>query len=100
MIYLAPSGLVHKVWIGETKQQALEEYTQLTDAIQIYSDGLGHEGKIRATATPFRTGQCPRTLHYHLRTDEEHAVFREDTVGLNVAADLLATEVGPTFKAS
>jgi hypothetical protein len=48
-------------------------------------------------AVLFRAGKQPRTLHYHLRTEEEHMVFEAEEVGLMLAVWLLATERDLTF---
>ncbi|KAG1737355.1 ribonuclease H-like domain-containing protein, partial [Suillus occidentalis] len=63
-------------------------------------DGSGHEGKIGAAAVLFQAGQRPRTLCYHLGSDKEHTVFEAEVVGLNLAAELLATEEDPVFPVS
>jgi ribonuclease HI len=91
---------IHRVRIANSKQKAIEEHIRLTDTIQIYSDGSGHEGKIGAAAVLFRAGQQPRTLCYHLGTDKEHTVFEAEAVGLNLAAKLLAMEIDPIFPVS
>jgi ribonuclease HI len=70
------------------------------DSIQVYCDGSGHQGNIGAAAILFRSGQRPRTLRYHLGTDEEHTVFEAEVVGLSLAAELIATEANPTFPIS
>ncbi|KIK40532.1 hypothetical protein CY34DRAFT_87171, partial [Suillus luteus UH-Slu-Lm8-n1] len=66
--------------IADSKQEAIEEQTRLTDSIQIYSDGSGHEGQIGAAT--------------------EHTVFEAEAVGLTLAAELLAMEVDPIFPVS
>lgn len=86
--------------IAANKEDAKEEHTQLTDLIQIYSNGSGHKGCIRAAAVLFRAGRAPRSLHYHLSTEEEHTVFEAKEVGLTLAARLLATEQDLTFPIS
>lgn len=89
-----------KTHIAADKEGAIEEHEQLTDLIQIYSDGSGHDGHVGAAAVLFRAGQAPRTLRYYLGTESEHTVFEAEEVGLTLAAHLLATERDPTFPVS
>jgi len=86
--------------IAINKDLTIEEHEQLTDLIQVYSDGSGYKGRIRAAAILFRAGKRPRTLWYHLGTEEEHTVFEAEEVGLMLAAHLIATEPDPTFPIS
>ncbi|KAG2031395.1 ribonuclease H-like domain-containing protein [Suillus americanus] len=86
--------------IATNKEEAVKEYEHLTDQIQIYSDGSSFKGKIGVAAVLFRAGKQPRTLCYHLGTEEEHTVFEAEEVGLTLAAHLLATERDPTFPIS
>ncbi|KAG2066791.1 hypothetical protein BDR04DRAFT_973064, partial [Suillus decipiens] len=70
----------------------IQDHTNNEDAIQVYSDGSGHQGKIGAAAVLFRTGCRPCKLLFHLGTEEEHMVFEVEAVGLTLAAELIATE--------
>lgn len=83
---------LHKTHIAASKEMAIQEHLQLSDAIQIYSDGSGHQGGIGAAAVLFRVGKCPRTLRFHLGTEKEHTVYEAEAVGLTLAAKLIATE--------
>lgn len=86
--------------IAATKDDAIKECEQLTDLIQIYSDGSGFKGRIGAAAILFRVGQQPRTLRFHLGSEEEHTVFEAEEVGLTLAAHLIATEPNLIFPTS
>ncbi|OJA12581.1 hypothetical protein AZE42_04938, partial [Rhizopogon vesiculosus] len=86
--------------ITNSKEEAIQEHEQLADTIQVYSDGSGYKGQIGAAAILFRAGKAPRTLRYHLGTDEEHTVFEAEEVGLTIAAKLIATEPRLTFPLS
>lgn len=86
--------------IADSKEQAIAECEQLTDQIQIYSDGSGHKGNIGAAAVLFRAGQRPRTLRIHLGTKDEHTVFEAKEAGLTLAARLLATKQDSSFPVS
>jgi ribonuclease HI len=86
--------------IAPNKEQAIAECEVLTDQIQIFSDGSGHKGNIGAAAVLFRAGKAPRTLRYHLGTEDEHTVFEAEEIGLILAARLLATEQDPPFPIS
>jgi len=79
----------YSIHIAPDKNQAIEEYEQLTDRIQVFSDGSGHNGHIGAAAVLFRAGNSPRVLRYHLGTEEEHTVFEAEEVGLMLAAKLI-----------
>ena len=72
----------------------------LKDTIQVYSDGSGYKGQIGVAAVLFREGKTPRTLQYHLGTENEHTVFEAEQVGLTLAARLIATEQDLTFPLS
>lgn len=86
--------------IASSKEEAIKEHEQLTDTIQVYSDGSGYKGQIGAAAVLFRAGKAPRTLRFHLGTDDEHTVFEAEEVGLTLAAKLIATEHHLTFPIS
>jgi ribonuclease HI len=82
----------YSIHIAPDKNQAIEVYEQLTDRIQVFSDGSGHNGHIGAAAVLFRAGNSPRVLWYHLGTEEEHTVFEAEEVGLTLAAKLISSE--------
>ncbi|KAG1781471.1 hypothetical protein EV702DRAFT_962229, partial [Suillus placidus] len=86
--------------IIETKEDAIREHEHLADNVQVYCDGSGYQGKIGAAVVLFRAGRPPRTLHYHLGTDEEHTVFEAEEVGLTLAVRLISTEQDITFPIS
>lgn len=86
--------------IADSKEAAITEHEQLTDVIQVYCDGSGYKGKIGAAAVLFRAGKSPRTLRFHLGTEEEHTVFEAEEVGLTLAARLIATERDLAFPLS
>jgi hypothetical protein len=75
------------------------EHENLTETIQVYSDGSRHQGKVGAAATHFRSGKPPCTLkfHLHLSTDKEHTVFEVEEVSLTLVARLIAMERQLTF---
>ncbi|KAJ8589125.1 hypothetical protein M405DRAFT_768095, partial [Rhizopogon salebrosus TDB-379] len=79
----------YKTHIAGSREEAIKEHENLTDIIQIYTDGSGHDGKIGAAATLFHAGARPRTLRFYLGTEDEHTVFEAEEVGLTLAAKLL-----------
>ncbi|KAG2059248.1 hypothetical protein BDR06DRAFT_968201 [Suillus hirtellus] len=89
-----------KMHVADSKEEAIEEHEQLTDLIQIYSNGLGHNGQVGTAAVLFHAGQIPRMLHYYLGKEDEHTIFEAEEVGLLLAAHLLAIERDPTFPIS
>lgn len=86
--------------IATSKADAITEHENLTDVIQVYSNGSRHQGKVGAAATLFRVGKPPRTLKFHLGADTDHTVFEAEEVGLTLAAKLIATERRLTFPIS
>jgi len=91
---------IYKTRIAKDKNEAIREHKELRDAIQIFSDGSGYNGGIGAAAVLLREGQEPRTLRYHLGSDEEHTVYEGEMVGLTLAIHLLATERQASYPAS
>ncbi|KAG2129733.1 ribonuclease H-like domain-containing protein, partial [Suillus clintonianus] len=63
-------------------------------------DGSGYKGGIGAAAVLIRDGQEPRKLRYHLGPNDEHTVYEAETLGLTLAARLLATERNVTYPVS
>ena len=82
----------HNIHIAPDKKQAIEEYEQITDQIQVFSDGSGHNGHIGAAAVLFRAGNSTKVLRYYLGAENEHTVFEADEVGLTLAVKLISSE--------
>ena len=53
------------------------------------SDLSPEDPDLTATAVLYQPGQPPRTLHYHLRSSDDHMVFEAEVVGLILAAKLI-----------
>jgi ribonuclease HI len=87
-----PADTIYKTHTAKTKKNPISEQRNLKDEIQVFTDGSGYNGGIGAAAILVREGQEPRTLRYHLGTDEEHTVYEAETLGLMLAAQLIATE--------
>jgi hypothetical protein len=53
----APTSVCpHKTHIAASREDAIVEHVELQGCIQVYSDGLGHNGQIGAAAILFRAG--------------------------------------------
>jgi ribonuclease HI len=81
-----------RVDIASERDRAIENASNSTAEIRIFSDGSGLEGGIGAAAVLCRTGKAPRSLHYHLGSDKHHTVYEGEVVGMLLAAHLLKTE--------
>lgn len=95
-----PKQRIYNTLVAKSKKDAARDHNQLTDTIKIFTDGSGHNGGIGAAAVLIRHGQEPRTLRYHLGSDEEHTVYEAETLGLTLAAQLLLTERNVEYPAS
>src|SRR6267154_4380872 len=89
-----------KSHIAKTRDEAMTEQAHLKEVIQVYCEGSGFQHNIGAAAVLFRAGCQPRTLCYHLGTEDEHTVFKAEEVGLTLAAKLISTECDLHFPLS
>ena len=60
--------------------------------VQIFSDGLGLDGRVGAAAVMYRRGQAPKVLHYNMGSLTEHTVFEAEAVGVILVLHMLKTE--------
>jgi ribonuclease HI len=91
----------YSISIASSRKQAIEEHNANNNEIKIYCDGSGIDGKVGAAAVLYRQGQPrPRTLRYHLGSIDEHTVYEAESVGLNLAAQLLSQEEDLTYPVS
>lgn len=92
--------IVFRTHISPKEKDAIKEQRELTDIVQIYTDGSSHGGGVGAAAVLIREGKTPRILRYHLGSDRKHTVYEAEVVGLTLAAKLIATEQDMTYPAS
>jgi hypothetical protein len=60
--------------------------------LNIYSDGSGIDGYIKAAAVLYRGGQKKGTLKLRLDSEEHHTVYKGKLVGLGLEVELLQKE--------
>ena len=82
-----------KSFISSSKERALEviEDIERSHPIQVFSDGSGFEGGIRASAVLFINNHIAKVLHYHLGSEKEHTVYEAEGVGIAMALYMLKT---------
>ena len=68
------------------EQDALAEETEDT---VLYSDGLGHDGKIGGAAVLCHRGRQVSSLRFELGADTDHTVYKGEIVGMILAVELL-----------
>lgn len=91
----------YHIAIASTRELAIQDHNDNNDEIKIYSDGSGINGKIGAAAVLIRNGQPqPKTIHYHLGSEDDHTVYEAEAVGLTLAAQLLSMEDDVTYPIS
>ena len=67
-----------------------EESGPLEDGeVQIFSDGLGLDGRVGATAVMYRRGREPKVLYYNMGLLTKHTVFKAEAVGVILALHML-----------
>ena len=71
---------------------ALEETGTVHADVQVFSDGSGLEGGIRAAAVLFKNSQEKRVLRKYLGNENSHTVFKAEVLGMSLAAELIRTE--------
>ena len=57
--------------------------------MRVYSDGLGYEGGIGASALLYINDRLARTIQLYLGTPKEHTVYEAEGVGLIMGLHLL-----------
>src|SRR5216684_30425 len=71
-----------KTSIANSREESIKKAVNAKEELQIYSDGSALEGKVGAAAILIYKGRHTQTLHYHLRSDEEHTVHEAEAVGI------------------
>ncbi len=78
-----------KISIADSREESIKEAANVKEELQIYSDGSALEGKVGAAAILIHKGRHTQTLHYHLRSDEEHTVHEAKAVGILLGMHIL-----------
>ena len=63
--------------------------TNESSPVQVYSDGSGYEGGIRASALLYINDCLARSLRFYLGTAQEHTIYEAEGVGLLLGLHLL-----------
>jgi hypothetical protein len=56
------------------RNSSIRTLKNANEEVQVFTDGSAIDGKVGAAAVLARTGNPPRTLHFHLGPDSEHTV--------------------------
>ena len=78
------------IHIDTDRETAIAKANRLTGAV-VYTDGLGHDGKIGAAAVLMADGMEIQTLRYHLGSETEHTVYEAEAITVILALHMLTT---------
>jgi ribonuclease HI len=81
-----------RIVIPKDKDTSKREDKSAPEKVRIYTDSSAHNGKVGTAAILYQPGKPKCTLHYHLRTVEEHTVYKAELVGLLLGLQLVKTE--------
>jgi len=82
-----------KMWILESREEAVEDVRCARHEVQVYANGSGIGGGIGAAAVLFRNGEEKCALRKYLGKEGEHTVFEAEVMGLALAAKLVRAEM-------
>ena len=82
--------MLRDVHIDTDRETAITKANRLTGAV-VYTDGSGHDGKIRAVAVLMADGMEIQTLQYHLGSETEHTVYEAEAITVILALHMLTT---------
>ena len=78
-----------RLLIADKKEEAITDAEHAVEEVQIFTDGSGHKGVIRATATLRRQGRPDNLfLHFHLGSDHHYMVYNGEQVGILLGLNL------------
>lgn len=81
-----------RINIPGNKDESKEVDKQAPEHVKIYSDGSAQDRKVGAATVLQRNGKTIKTLHYHLRSAEEHTVFKAELIGILMGLQLIETD--------
>jgi ribonuclease HI len=84
--------LPFSISIAKDRDSSITESVNVTEDIQIYTDGSMLEGKISTTAVLLKAGHSPCMLHLHLSSKKEHTVHEAELLALLLGMHLLSTK--------
>ena len=73
---------------------AIKDMEQDHPDVKIFTDGLGMEGNIGASAVLYRNNRLKSTLRYQLGIQKHHTVYKGEGVGILLRIKLMEREWG------
>ena len=83
--------------ITKSKDKAIEQHNVVNVGTKIYTDGLGIDSNMGATAVLYNHNHTPCILKHHLGLATDHTIYEAEAVGLTLAVQLLLTEEDVEF---
>jgi ribonuclease HI len=81
-----------QISVADSREDSIAEAENAKEEFQIFSDGSALEGKVGTAAVLIHKGRHTQTLHYHLRSDEEHMVHEVELVGILLGLHILSSK--------
>ena len=84
--------LPFKISIAPDRNSSIREAENVTEVVQVYTDGSATDGKVGVAVVLFRAGSPLCALHFYLGSASKHTIHEAELVGILLRLHLISTE--------